>query len=67
MPNSRKIVVVEDVFVRSFLRTALERHGHEVICAAPAQAAQLLQNGGIDLLIDFQPRGQCFDRCRFRR
>jgi len=56
MPDSRKIVVVEDVFVRSFLRTALARHGYEVICAAPAQAAQLLQNGGIDLLITNVPQ-----------
>ena len=56
MPESRQIVVVEDVFVRAFLRMALERHGHAVTCAAPETARELLQNGKAGLLITNIPR-----------
>ena len=51
MDQSRQIVVVEDVFVRSFLRTALERMGHRVICATPVEAVRVLRTGEIDLLV----------------
>jgi len=44
-------VVVEDVFVRAFLRTALERHGYAATCAAPEAARKLLESGEAGLLI----------------
>src|SRR5437764_1141877 len=55
MPDPRQIVVVEDAFVRSFLRTALERLGCVVICASTGDAAERLRNGGIDLLVTNTP------------
>ena len=55
MANTRQIVVVEDVFVRAFLRTALERHGHRVTCAGPRAAKVLLQSGEVGLLITNVP------------
>ncbi|HXK00933.1 MAG TPA: hypothetical protein VMS37_00945 [Verrucomicrobiae bacterium] len=55
MANTRQIVVVEDVFVRAFLRTALERHGHRVTCAGPVAAIDLLKLGQIGLLITNTP------------
>ena len=55
MAESRKIVVVEDVFVRSFLRAALERMGHCVICPTQAEARRLLRSGEIDLLVTNTP------------
>ena len=56
MTEVRKIVVVEDAFVRSFLRAALERQGHHVICAVPAYATELLKTGGVDLLVTNTPQ-----------
>lgn len=56
MTDSRRIVVVEDVFVRSFLRAALVRQGHQVICAMPEQAIELLKTGEIDLLVTNSPQ-----------
>jgi CheY-like chemotaxis protein len=56
MPDARKIVVVEDAFVRSFLRAALERQGHHVVCAVPAHAAELLESGDVDLLVTNTPQ-----------
>jgi DNA-binding response OmpR family regulator len=56
MADSRRIVVVEDVFVRTFLRTALQRHGHQVTCASPTQAVELLKAGSVDLLVTNTPQ-----------
>jgi hypothetical protein len=55
MGQANKIVVVEDAFVRSFLKVALERHGHSVICATPAQAVELLRERRANLLITNTP------------
>jgi hypothetical protein len=55
MPEPRQIVVVEDAFVRSFLRAALERLGCIVICAGTAEATERMRAGGIDLLITNTP------------
>jgi DNA-binding response OmpR family regulator len=51
-----RIVVVEDVFVRSFLRTALERAGYQVFCATTGEAARSLGEGKTGLLITNSPR-----------
>jgi hypothetical protein len=51
----RRIVVVEDVFVRKFLRVALERLGHVAICAMPVEAVRLIQGGEVDLLVTNTP------------
>jgi hypothetical protein len=55
MTDPRQIVVVEDVFVRTFLRAALERLGHTVLCPSRAEATNLLASGGIDLLVTNTP------------
>jgi len=55
MVGPRRIVVVEDVFVRKFLRAALERMGHVVICAMPAEALRLIHGGEVDLLVTNAP------------
>jgi hypothetical protein len=55
MAASRQIVVVEDVFVRTFLRAALERMGYRVVCPNPAEAVRLLSSGEIDLLVTNTP------------
>jgi hypothetical protein len=43
--HSVKILVAEDPFVSSFLRTVLQRQGYEVECLEPEHAAALLQEG----------------------
>jgi hypothetical protein len=55
MPAPYRILVVEDVFVRSFLRTALERLGHTVVCASAADAVRHLKAGEVDLLVTNTP------------
>ena len=55
MPEPRQIVVVEDLFVRQFLQTALQRMGHHVTCAMPVEAARLIHQGGVDLLVTNSP------------
>jgi hypothetical protein len=55
MPNPCQIVVVEDVFVRNFLRAALERLGYTVICATVAEAKRFLQSDKADLLVTNTP------------
>jgi DNA-binding response OmpR family regulator len=55
MPEQCQILVVEDAFVRSFLRAALERLGHEVICAQAEEALAQLRKGEIDLLVTNKP------------
>jgi len=55
MSEFRQIVVVEDAFVQSFLRAALERLGCVVICATPVEAAARLREGEIDLLVTNRP------------
>jgi DNA-binding response OmpR family regulator len=55
--KSGAILVVEDVFVRDFLRTTLSRRGYKVICAEAADALAVLREGPvrIDLLITNAP------------
>src|SRR4051794_7483222 len=55
MAASRQIVVVEDVFVRTFLRAALERMGYRVLCPNGPEAARLLASGEVDLLVTNTP------------
>ena len=55
VPSSGQIVIVEDVFVRSFLRTALERAGYLVACATTEEAVRLLGEGNAGLLITNTP------------
>lgn len=61
MADARQIVVVEDVFVRTFLKAALERLGHTVTCASPAEATQLIESGKADLLVTNTP--SVFAKC----
>jgi len=55
MRAAEKIVVVEDLFVRNFVRTALERQGHAVVCASISQATEFLRAGCANLLITNTP------------
>src|ERR1041385_8141496 len=55
MPEPRHIVVVEDLFIRQFLQTALRRLGYRVTGAMPAEATRLLLAGEVDLLITNNP------------
>ena len=55
MGNPRQVVVVEDVFVRSFLRAALERVGYVAHCVSAQEAMRLLRSGEIDLLVTNTP------------
>lgn len=55
MGNPRQVVVVEDVFVRSFLRAALERVGYIAHCVTAEEAMRLLRSGEIDLLVTNTP------------
>ena len=55
MPEPRHIVVVEDLFIRQFLQTALRRLGYRVTGAMPAEATRLLLAGEVDLLITNDP------------
>src|SRR5437773_9766056 len=55
MSKAHQIVVVEDVFVRSFLRAALERLGYTVRCPTFDEVGRLLQSGEVDLLITNAP------------
>ena len=56
-PSSARILVAEDPFVSSFLRTVLQRHGFEVVIGEALRASELLSQGevGADLLITNQP------------
>lgn len=51
------IMVVEDPFVSSFLRTLLTKHGYRVVLAAAPQGSELLRTGEAtpDLLITNKP------------
>jgi len=55
MGNPRHVVVVEDVFVRSFLRAALERIGYVAHCVSAEEAMRLLRSGEMDLLVTNAP------------
>src|ERR1035438_3330757 len=56
-PSSASILVAEDPFVSSFLRTVLQRHGFEVVIGEALRASELLSQGEVaaDLLITNQP------------
>jgi hypothetical protein len=56
MADPRQIVVVEDVFVRTFLKAAFERLGHTTVCTTRVEAIRLLQGGRIDLLVTNTPQ-----------
>ena len=51
------ILVAEDPFVSSFLRTMLQRHGHKVVIGEAVHASELLRQGSIvaDVVITNQP------------
>jgi len=51
------VLVVDDPYVRSFVRTLLERHGYKVIATDLASGLELVSTGGtqIDVLITNQP------------
>ena len=55
--QSARILVAEDPFIISFLRTVLQRLGHEVTTGDPAQLCKLLSDGvlKVDLVITNSP------------
>lgn len=50
-------MVAEDPFVSSFLRTVLQRHGHDVTIGEALHASELIREGGIsaDIVITNTP------------
>ena len=56
-PLAIRVLVADDPFVCSFLRTVLQRHGHHVVIAEASRASQCLREGGVtaDLVITNQP------------
>jgi hypothetical protein len=59
--GSTSVLVVEDSFVGSFLRTALTQKGYEVVCAKAAEAIAILRDPkrSVGLLITNAPA--CFE------
>ncbi len=56
-PGSARILVAEDSFVSSFLRTVLQKHGHKVVTGDAARASELIRQGSVvaDIVITNQP------------
>jgi hypothetical protein len=55
-PGSARILVAEDVFVSSFLRMVLQKHGHKVVTGDAARASELIRQGtAADVVITNQP------------
>ena len=56
--SSTRILVAEDPFINSFLRTVLSRHGHAVVAGEPYHASDLLLGGSIsaDVVITNTPQ-----------
>jgi len=50
-PWSAKILVSEDPFISSFLRTVLQRHGHQVAICEPRRASEYLRTGRMNAKI----------------
>jgi hypothetical protein len=56
-PVSARILVAEDPFVGSFLRTVLQRHGHKVVTGEAVYSSELVRQGRIaaDVVITNDP------------
>jgi len=56
-PASARVLVAEDPFVSSFLRTVLQRHGHQVVTGEAVHASELLRAGSVtaNVVITNQP------------
>ena len=54
---SKKVLIAEDPFVASFVRTLLHRHGYEVVSAAAERGLDLIEAGELqtDLVITNTP------------
>jgi hypothetical protein len=54
---SARILVAEDPFISSFLRTVLQRHGHQVVIGEAVRASELLRDGSViaNVVITNQP------------
>jgi CheY-like chemotaxis protein len=55
--TSATVLVAEDPFINSFLRTVLQRHGYRVVTADQYQGSSLMRAGGIrpDVVITNKP------------
>jgi len=55
--STANILVAEDPFVSSFLRTILQRHGHKVVVVGAPHASELLRQGTVvaDVVVTNQP------------
>jgi hypothetical protein len=56
--TTTRILVAEDPFINSFLRTVLARHGHNVVVGEPYHSSDLLLGGSItaDVVITNTPQ-----------
>lgn len=62
-PDSGVILIVEDLFVRAYLRTVLSRGGHQAVAADPEAALKLLQSGEIAIKALITNRPGAFRAC----
>ena len=58
--DSARILVAEDPFVSSFLRTVLERHGHKVVTGEAVHASELIRQGALEANIVITNRPEAF-------
>jgi len=55
--TSATVLVAEDPFINSFLRTVLQRHGYKVVTTDQHQGSNLVRTGGVqpDVVITNKP------------
>jgi hypothetical protein len=59
-PARGKILVAEDPYINSFLRTVLQRHGHEVITGQPDQMTEFIRAGAMKARVVITNRPEAF-------
>jgi hypothetical protein len=60
LPDCAKILVAEDPFVSSFLRTILQRHGHAVVVGDAARVSDLLRRDSVAPAVVITNRPEAF-------
>jgi hypothetical protein len=55
-----RILVAEDPFVSSFLRTILQRRGHQVVVGEPDRVSGLLRDGSMEAQVVITNRPEAF-------
>jgi hypothetical protein len=58
--QAARILVAEDPFVSKFLRTMLQRHGHQVVTSEPDQASESIRNGSVQAQVVITNKPEAF-------